>query len=62
MNNLFAMFGLGTYDLLIVGLVAVLLFGSSLPSTMKSLGLSYGEFHKGLREGQKETEKLEQQP
>ena len=60
MNTVFAMFGLGAWDLAIVGLVAVLLFGSSLPATMRSLGQSYGEFHKGLREGQKEMEKIEQ--
>ena len=42
------MFGLGFQELLIVGVVAVLLFGRRLPEVAKSLGGSYREFRKGL--------------
>jgi len=43
------MFGLGMTEMLIVGLVAVLLFGSRLPSVARSLGRSMTEFKKGMQ-------------
>ena len=42
------MFGLGTGELLIVGVVVLLLFGSRLPSVMRSLGKGVVEFKKGV--------------
>jgi sec-independent protein translocase protein TatA len=39
-------------DLLIVGVVALLLFGNRLPSVARSLGRSLVEFKKGMNEGQ----------
>src|SRR5262245_47254199 len=42
------MFGLGMGEMIIVGIVAILLFGKNLPSVAKSLGGSYREFKKGL--------------
>jgi sec-independent protein translocase protein TatA len=46
------MFGLGAHELLIVGIVAVILFGRKLPDVARSLGSSYREFRKGLNEFQ----------
>ncbi|MBC8356614.1 MAG: twin-arginine translocase TatA/TatE family subunit [Planctomycetes bacterium] len=44
------MFGLGFQELMIVGIVAVLLFGKRLPEVAKSLGSSYSQFRKGLND------------
>lgn len=44
------MFGLGFQEVVIVGIVAVLLFGKRLPEVAKSLGKSYNEFRRGLNE------------
>ena len=45
-------FNLGMQEMLIIGVVAVLLFGKRLPEVAKSLGGSYREFRKGLSEMQ----------
>ncbi len=42
------MYGLGPTELVIIGVVAVLLFGSRLPSVARSLGKSMVEFKKGM--------------
>jgi sec-independent protein translocase protein TatA len=47
--------GLGPQELLIVGIVAVLLFGSRLPDVARSLGASYREFRKGLTDLQSQV-------
>ncbi|WP_164102487.1 Sec-independent protein translocase subunit TatA/TatB [Candidatus Laterigemmans baculatus] len=46
------MFGLSPVELMVVGVVAILLFGSKLPDVARSLGGSYRELRKGLNEFQ----------
>ncbi len=41
--------GIGPSEMLIVGVVAVLLFGNKLPQVMGSVGKSLSEFRKGMR-------------
>lgn len=42
-------------ELIIVGIVALLLFGSRLPDVARSLGKGITEFKKGLKEGESEA-------
>ena len=51
------MFGIGATELLVVGLVALLLFGNRLPSVMHSLGKGISEFKSGMNEITKDIEK-----
>ena len=44
------MFGLGMQEVLIIGIVAILLFGKRLPEVAKSLGKSYRQFRQGLHD------------
>jgi sec-independent protein translocase protein TatA len=44
------MFGIGTMELMIIGIVAVILFGGRLPSVARSLGKSIVEFKKGMKD------------
>ena len=46
---LFAIFGLGPTELIVVGVVVLLLFGSRLPTVMRSLGRGIVEFKKGAQ-------------
>ncbi len=39
---------LGTTEIMVVGFVALLIFGNRLPSVMRSLGKSVTEFKKGV--------------
>ncbi len=49
MPTIFA-FGLpGPFEMVVVGLVVLLLFGSRLPSVMRSLGVGITEFRKGIK-------------
>ncbi|WP_437185944.1 Sec-independent protein translocase subunit TatA/TatB [Planctomicrobium sp. SH668] len=53
------MFGLGVPEMVIIAVIVIVLFGSRIPSAMRSLGGSFSEFKKGLKEGEDEDEKLE---
>ncbi len=50
------MFGMGPMELLLIGGLAVLLFGSKLPSVARSIGQSYREFRRGITEFQSEVD------
>ena len=50
------MFGLGPMEMLIVGVIAVLLFGKNLPSVGRSLGKGIVEFKKGLNDIKSEVD------
>jgi sec-independent protein translocase protein TatA len=50
------MFGLGPMEMMIVGIIAVLLFGNRLPEVGRSLGKGLIEFKKGLRDIQNEVD------
>jgi len=45
----FAMFGIGPMELLIVGGIVLLLFGTRLPKVMRSLGEGIVEFKRGVQ-------------
>ena len=47
------MFGIGTTELLIVGVIGLLLFGNRLPSVMRDLGRSLTEFKRGLSDSER---------
>lgn len=48
MNPLFAFLGLGIPEMLVIGVIAVLLFGRKLPDMAKYLGKSVIEFKRGM--------------
>lgn len=49
---MFAIFGAGPWELLIVAGIILLLFGNRLPGVMRSMGRGIMEFKKGVREGE----------
>ncbi len=49
MSSLLAFAFPGVPEMMIIGLVVLLLFGSRLPSVMRSLGVGITEFRKGIK-------------
>lgn len=43
-------FGIGPMEMLVVGVIALLLFGKKLPEVARGLGKSVTEFKRGLRD------------
>lgn len=54
------MFGLGAVEVGIVGVVAVMLFGSRLPKVARQMGQSIVEFKRGFLEVDAECRKIEE--
>ncbi len=44
------MFGVGPAELLVIGVIAVMLFGKKLPEVAKNLGKTWSEFQKALND------------
>ncbi len=44
------MFGLSFFELMVIGVVAVLLFGAKLPEVARTLGGSYRELKRGMHD------------
>ena len=56
-------FGVGPWELMVVALVVLLLFGNRLPSVMRSLGRGVIEFKKGVQGVEEDLdEKTESKP
>lgn len=57
-----AMFGIGTTELMIIGGIMLLLFGSRLPSAMRNMGRGITEFKKGMQgvEDDEDDDEMEQ--
>jgi sec-independent protein translocase protein TatA len=51
MYNIFA-WSIGTPELIVILLIALILFGRKLPDVARSLGRSLNEFKKGMKETQ----------
>ena len=49
------MFGMSPMEMMIVGVVAILLFGQKLPEVMKTIGKGYRDFRNGLSEIQSQV-------
>ena len=50
------MFGIGTQEMIVFGIIAVILFGGRLPSVARSLGKSIVEFKKGMTRPRERSE------
>lgn len=50
MQHVLAIFDVGGQEMLVIGLVALLLFGARLPKLARSLGQSVNEFKQGMKD------------
>jgi sec-independent protein translocase protein TatA len=51
------MFGLGDWEVLLLGLLALLLFGKDLPNIMRKVGTSFYQFKRHIDETKNEIRK-----
>jgi sec-independent protein translocase protein TatA len=56
------MFGLNPVELVVIGVVAVLLFGNKLPNVARSMGKSLTEFKRGLQDLKEELNVADARP
>ncbi len=54
--------GIGPPEMIVVGLIALLLFGNRVPEVMRSLGRGISEFKKGVSGIQDEIRGIEDSP
>ena len=59
MTTTLAFFAPGPWEIAIVALIAVLLFGSQLPKIAKNFGAAIPQFKKGMKEVQREIAEVE---
>lgn len=57
MSPVLALLGLGPGEFIVIGLIALLLFGTRLPKVARSLGQSVNEFKQGMKEHPAEDSK-----
>lgn len=55
---MFGIPGVGSMELMIVGVIALLLFGKNLPNVARNAGKSFAEFKKGISGFQEEFHKV----
>ena len=55
------MFGFGVFETVVIGVIAVVLFGGNLPEVARKLGGSYREFRRGLNEVQQSFREAERE-
>jgi sec-independent protein translocase protein TatA len=53
------MFGIGTVEMVVIGSIAVMLFGGRLPKVARSVGQSIVEFKRGFLEVEAECKEIE---
>lgn len=58
-NTILAMWTPGVFELIIIAVIALLIFGRRLPEIARGLGRSLAELKKGVREAKDATDEIE---